>query len=174
MANWSIHIQAAVNDEPAEEVADQLMDTLTGYNPVVSGRRHPSALAATLDVEAVNLRTAIATGVRAFTDALRSAGVRGAVVDLVDAKSYEQLDRELAKPTIPELVGAAEIAAMVSDPPITRQRVHQLMDRDDFPPPVAELAAGKVFVRSQVEAFLRSWPRKRTGRPRKVPLVGVA
>jgi predicted DNA-binding transcriptional regulator AlpA len=51
------------------------------------------------------------------------------------------------------LVGSAEIAAMFG---ISRQRVQQLISRDDFPRPDVALAMGKVWKRSDVEAWGRA------------------
>ena len=52
-----------------------------------------------------------------------------------------------------DLVGVAEIADMLG---VTRQRVHQLMQAPDFPNPVAELSAGRIWNRDEVEAWARS------------------
>ena len=58
----------------------------------------------------------------------------------------------------PELVGVAEIAEMLG---VSRQRVHQLVRAKTigFPRPVAELSAGAIWAREDVE----KWARK-TGR----------
>ncbi len=55
-----------------------------------------------------------------------------------------------------DLVGVAEIAELLG---VTRQRVHQLTQAPDFPAPVAELSAGRIYNRDEVEAWAR-----RTGR----------
>ena len=55
-----------------------------------------------------------------------------------------------------ELVGTAEIAEMLG---LSRQRVHQLTSKPDFPQPLAVLAAGVIWRREDVE----EWGR-RTGR----------
>lgn len=52
----------------------------------------------------------------------------------------------------PDLVGTAEIADMLG---VTNQRVHQLSETDDFPEPVAVLAAGRIWKRADVEAWAR-------------------
>jgi predicted DNA-binding transcriptional regulator AlpA len=58
---------------------------------------------------------------------------------------------------VPEdLVGITEIAEFLQ---LSRQRVHKLLERDDFPTPVAEIAAGRIWKRSDVE----KWAEK-TGR----------
>jgi prophage regulatory protein len=51
------------------------------------------------------------------------------------------------------LVGAAEIGRMLG---VSRQRVQQLVNRDDFPEPEAVLEMGKVWKRSDVEEWARS------------------
>ena len=51
------------------------------------------------------------------------------------------------------LVGAAEISLMLGG--LSRQRVQQLTSRRDFPKPYDELAMGKVWKRSAVEAWAR-------------------
>lgn len=58
--------------------------------------------------------------------------------------------------SVHHLVGVAEIAELLK---VTRQRVQQLTQRDDFPDPEAVLSAGKVWKRSDVEAWA-----KKTGR----------
>ena len=50
----------------------------------------------------------------------------------------------------PFFVGAAEIAQLLR---VSRQRVDQLTLRQDFPPPVAELVSGRVWVRVVVERW---------------------
>jgi prophage regulatory protein len=63
-----------------------------------------------------------------------------------------------------ELVSTAEIAALLN---VSIQRVHQLMHAyEDFPTPVAELAVGRIWQRSDIEAWVNHHPR-RTGRPRR-------
>jgi prophage regulatory protein len=59
----------------------------------------------------------------------------------------------LMVPDVDHLVGSAEIGRMLG---VNRQRVQQLIKRDDFPAPEAELAMGKVWKREAVEAWARS------------------
>jgi predicted DNA-binding transcriptional regulator AlpA len=51
------------------------------------------------------------------------------------------------------LVGVAEVAELLG---VSRQRVHKLAERDDFPAPVAILTAGKVWDRDAVEKWARA------------------
>lgn len=53
-------------------------------------------------------------------------------------------------PNQPEYMGSAEIAALFD---VTRQRVQQLINKPDFPAPVADLAMGKVWRTEDVRAW---------------------
>jgi prophage regulatory protein len=56
-------------------------------------------------------------------------------------------------PMTQHLVGVAEIAKMLG---VSRQRVNQLLSTDqDFPVPEAELIAGRVWKRADVEAWIK-------------------
>lgn len=60
------------------------------------------------------------------------------------------------------LVGLTEIASMLG---VTRQRAGQLVrDYDDFPPPVAELASGRVWETTAVETWAKAHPERPPGR----------
>jgi hypothetical protein len=61
------------------------------------------------------------------------------------------------------LVGSAEIGVMFG---VGRQRVQQLISRDDFPEPEVSLAMGKVWDRRKVEAWARDHGRTLAGEPR--------
>jgi len=63
---------------------------------------------------------------------------------------------------LPELVDMTEIASMLG---VSKQRVRELVGRDDyFPPPVARLSGRPVYSKSSIEAFARWWSRT-PGRP---------
>lgn len=55
-------------------------------------------------------------------------------------------------------MGLTEIAEMLG---VSRQRIDQLAHTDDFPEPVAELAAGRIWERADVEAWARATGRLR-------------
>ncbi len=64
------------------------------------------------------------------------------------------------------MVGLAEIAQMLG---VSRQRAAQLAnDYSDFPPPLSDLASGRVWERSSVEAWQQAHHDRRPGRPKKV------
>jgi predicted DNA-binding transcriptional regulator AlpA len=56
------------------------------------------------------------------------------------------------------LVGVAEVAEMLG---VSRQRVNQLVQTDpDFPEPEVVLAAGRIWLRSAIEAWGSAHPRR--------------
>jgi predicted DNA-binding transcriptional regulator AlpA len=57
------------------------------------------------------------------------------------------------KPGGPRLMGNAEIIAMFG---LSTARAHQLMSDDTFPPPIAKLKAGKIWLAEDVEAWERA------------------
>lgn len=58
-------------------------------------------------------------------------------------------------------VGPAEIGEMLGG--VSRQRVHQLTSRADFPAPVVILHMGKVWHTEDVERWIEQRERKRRG-----------
>jgi predicted DNA-binding transcriptional regulator AlpA len=62
-----------------------------------------------------------------------------------------------------QLAGIHEAAEVLA---VSTQRVHELAKRDDFPTPLAVLAGGRVWRRSEIERWSKRYPR-RPGRPRK-------
>ncbi|MGH7642589.1 MAG: helix-turn-helix transcriptional regulator [Candidatus Dormibacteria bacterium] len=63
-----------------------------------------------------------------------------------------------------ELVGIAETARMLG---VSRQRVHQIAGTNpEFPKPVAELAAGRIWRRQEVEAWIGAHPDRQKSGPK--------
>jgi prophage regulatory protein len=59
-----------------------------------------------------------------------------------------------------DLMGAHEIGQRLDG--VSRQRVYQLTSRPDFPEPVADLAQGKIWLKADVEHWIRH--RRQPGR----------
>jgi len=79
----------------------------------------------------------------------------------LEAVREDVLDAELRRSPFPSIVGTREVTEMLG---ISRQRLHELRRDGRFPEPMVELAAGPIWLRAAVEAFLRIWDR-RPGRP---------
>ena len=63
-----------------------------------------------------------------------------------------------------ELASIAELAEMLG---VTRRTAHRYADRADFPRPVGELAAGRVWLRADVKRWAKKTLPLPEGRPRK-------
>lgn len=162
MNHWSVMVAASVPAPLTEEQAEALAVAL-GPDSAVALRYEPiPEVSARFDVQAGTLRAAVANGITTFAHAMDALGVTYTPEE-AEACTYEALDRELARPQVPPLVGMAEIADMLG---VSRQRAHQVAEREDFPAPVQHLAAGSVYARSAVERFVAGWSR-RAGRPPK-------
>lgn len=55
---------------------------------------------------------------------------------------------------LPQLMGSSEIAVRLG---LSRQRIQQLAERDDFPEPFQELRMGRVWWTHEVEEWIRRW-----------------
>ena len=60
-------------------------------------------------------------------------------------------------------MGVTEVATQLG---VTRQRVTQLADSVDFPPPVAELASGRIWDGNAIELWAQVHRNRPKGRPR--------
>ena len=67
---------------------------------------------------------------------------------LVEAEvlTATELDRQNALPSLPELVGVAEVAELLK---VSRQRTSALARSESFPSPVVALRSGPVWTRAQ-------------------------
>lgn len=82
---------------------------------------------------------------------------------VAEAEAGYALDRLRARRRVPELVGASEIRDILKIK--TRQQVNEMANRPGFPEPVQVLKIGRVWLRSDIEAFGAQWDR-RPGRKR--------
>lgn len=127
----------------------------------------PLNVAATFTVEAADTAEAFSVAHSIFREALEKAGVspwlngRGEVVPAVFA------DAEMEQAG-PELVGVREVAELLG---VSKQRVDQLRQREDFPKPLARLASGPVWDALMLTHFLAGWERKSGRPPRELQLT---
>ena len=181
MNTWrvSIDLDTGVPVTPAQ--ADALVDQLERYGAALGyrsgatpGLEDPGAavvyddsrLSVTLMVEtsSANPLRAGELGRQIVSRAIATTGASIAGWLGVEAITDDEADRRLTDPPIPDLVGTPEAGEILG---VSRQRVHQLRQREDFPPPVVELGAGPVWTQMSIEAFDESWTRK-PGRPAAV------
>jgi hypothetical protein len=161
--DWQISIDTVTSDIVTEDHIDGLVTILTECGPAVSGGDGRLSVTFTVD-EASDALDAIRQGREIWHGALVDIGLT--IRDVVDvdvrAATYDEVDAEIARPTIPELWGANEAAEHLG---VSRQRIHQLStSHKTFPVPVVRIGLGPLWTRASIEAFGRSWSR-RPGRP---------
>jgi hypothetical protein len=164
VSEWSVHVEArgaeplGADDQTIEAFAEQLAD----YSAAVGGAPGFETYSAQLSLEAPTPDAAVALAVDAFCRAAAGAGLPDWPVVEVDVIDADELDRQLAIPNFPELLGISEIADILD---VSRQRAHALAGQGkDFPEPVARLASGPVWTRPSINRFVEEWQRK-PGRP---------
>ncbi|MFJ3763055.1 hypothetical protein [Streptomyces sp. NPDC090080] len=157
---WSIEVELGVSDV-SDDIVEELHEHLADCSPAV-GTAPSGNLSVRIFIEASTARQAMDAALKEVTAAAKQTGINHAVAG-IELVTEEELDRRLEEPSVPELVGVSEIAAMFG---VGRQRAAQVVQRADFPPAVAQLKAGPVFLKWQVEAFEKQWDR-RGGRPPK-------
>ena len=182
MHTWRVSVDldtgVGVTASQADAIVDQLerYGAVLGYAPVAEPAvAEPGAavvydetrLSITLTVETTsgNPLRAGELGRQIVSRAVAATGASIANWLGVEALTDEEADRRLAHPPIPELIGTPEAGEILG---VSRQRVHQLRQREDFPDPVVELGSGPLWTQMSIEAFEESWDRK-PGRPAGVP-----
>jgi hypothetical protein len=155
---WAVTFTyAAATDEGR---LDRLERALEEHDASVAGAP-PDRVAVTMHVAAVGPVEAIARA-HAVVAAVVTVVLGLAPVLAVEAQTEAEHERLADAPTLPELVGASEVAGMLG---VSRQRVHQLREHPSFPVPLVEVAMGPLWDARAVQAFAAEWDR-RPGRPR--------
>lgn len=154
---WSIEIEALSGDlRLDDDLADSVIEALAPNAPAVSF--DSKRLSVRFNVKAATETEAFTEGDRLFRKAMP-----GAQPVRVELETVEELDRELAASDVPDLVGVAELAALLH---VSRQRASELAQSREFPKPWVVLRSGPVWKRSTVARFTGQWNRQ-PGRPRR-------
>lgn len=152
----------APHSTPGEAAAGKLMDLLEDYDGIVSAGA--DSWDATISIQSHASAAAAGDGAVLIQEMASKAGMPDWPAVRIEAIRQDVLDEQLAQPDRPDLVSAPEAAQILG---VSSQRLHELVaTRKDFPAPVYELRAGKLWLRAAIEAFARRWERK-AGRPRK-------
>jgi hypothetical protein len=155
---WAVTFTfAAASDE---DRLDKLACALGEHDASVAGAP-PDRVTVAMHVAAVGPVEAIARA-HAVVAAVVTMVLGVAPVLAVEALTEAEHERRADAPTLPELVGASEVAGMLG---VSRQRVHQLREHPSFPAPLVEVAMGPLWDARAVLAFAAEWDR-RPGRPR--------
>jgi hypothetical protein len=114
-----------------------------------------------MHTEAPGIRKGLDVAVRAVTDALRALELRGEVID-VRIMTAAEFEREQMRPTLPPLMGIAEVAEFLG---VSRQRVNQVArDHPNYFREVIRTKSGPLYAEYAVRAYKAQ---KRWGRPPK-------
>lgn len=111
---------------------------------------------AQMSVRANDPVDALAIASESLQRSLERAGIGRLPIAHAEVLTEDYQDAMLAQPR-PEYAGVAEVARILG---VSKQRVYELRAREDFPKPVAELAAGPVWNRAALNHFIASWDRK--------------
>lgn len=161
-AGFDQHATAAIDDVAL--LVDELADVAGAVSARADGRGFSATVSIDIDpgqdeVDALEAaRSRLSRSTRKLHLPLWS-------IDAVEILTYDEQDRRLATPVLPELVGTAEIAEVLG---VSKSRVGQLRSNDLFPAPVAELASGPVYTRPSIQRFVDEWKRQ-PGRPATAP-----
>ena len=151
-------------DEEALWELGPLLSELGAAAPVASIGGLAGGPGATFDLPRspnADIGELVGAAVALFELACSKVGFEHGGIARVEILDERLADLELSRE--PErYLGVTEIAELLG---VSRQRVAQLREREDFPAPVAELAAGPVWTRTSLDRFVVAWPR-RPGRPR--------
>jgi len=159
MSEWSVRIELR-GAEPLAAGAgsmDTFLEQLGDAEAAVAGGPGSDTYRAQLNIDAATPGHAVALGVERVRKAAELAGLPKWPVVHAQATVLPELARQVATRDLPELVGISEIAALLG---VSRQRVHGLTNRDDFPEPIARLASGPVWTRPSIRLFAQAWKRK--------------
>lgn len=113
-----------------------------------------------VEVDAPGMTEAVGYGLEAAAKLAAQAGIHAVPVSAL-AETPELADLHAMQPDTPELLAATDVAEVLG---VSRQRVHQLTARPDFPAAYVRLGSGPVWTRPAIEHFDRIWDRK-PGRP---------
>jgi hypothetical protein len=163
MKNWSVELEAAGgtgSEIVDEDRIDDLVDALRQESVAVSYL--PGRYSVRLSVKADDIYEAVEEATRRLSTAVEKSGLPPWPFVQVNALTTEELAHDLAQPTVPRLLGVAELAECLG---VTKQRASVLAKDSSFPRPFAVLASGPVWVESTVARYLTTWAR-RPGRPK--------
>ena len=166
MATWAARVEFTLDHDLTGEEAIAITEALAEVDPAASVgvEREQGRASAQFFVTARTLRSATEQAVGRTVVALGLAGLAAEPVgvEVLDEATFAE---RLTRPTIPELVGYAEIAEIAG---VSRQRVAQLADEhEDFPPVVLTAKPGPQRVKAAVEQWFTAKGERRRGRPPK-------
>ncbi len=168
---WSVSLELTHDTPPPamEDIVDDLLEELKEYAAVASYGHGRVGLR--LTVNATSIKPSVNRALAAVIPKLRKHRIHITSVVSIEAETMEELERRLAEPAIPEVVGVQELAAMLH---VSKQRASELARAESgFPKPIQTLASGPVWIKPSILRYVESWVRRPSGRPRKDKNHGI-
>lgn len=168
---WSVLVEFAAAKEAGllptqDERFDLFADAVEEHDGVVGGGGNGYCVR--LSVHADDAAMAALHGRDLAWKAARRADLPEWPCVRLEAIAHDELAQELERVALPTLLGAAEVTRLLN---VSRQRLAELRAAKlDFPRPIAELAAGPVWLQPAIHAWTAGWER-RPGRPRNPETV---
>lgn len=119
---------------------------LQGRGPVTTSKRN--RLGVTFGIECQGREAALVEASQLGDSLAACLGLPLSAVKAVKLTSNEALDAEIAN--LPSCIGVGEAASILG---VSKQRVTQLAQRDDFPEPVFRLRSGPVYSEAEMRHF---------------------
>ncbi len=164
MSHWSVRLVLASAAPPTEDQTEYLYTKLAEFDPAV-GQDERGNIDLNLAVAANTLAEAIDSATDASEKAARDAGVADISVIEVEAMTWEEFERRLEMPPVPELWSVSEAAQYLG---VSNQRINQLAAAYPEALPAVVKLAGERGPRIWLADTWRRFAdnERRTGRPR--------
>lgn len=158
-------------EQPAVQTVGRLSDlagVLVDHGAAVGAGPNGFSVTMSIDVDAdQDELVALEAARNTLRRATSKLGLPAWTVTAAEVLTYDEQDRRLSIPVLPELIGNAEIAELLG---VSKARVSQLRSLAGFPTPAAQLASGPVYTRPSIQRFLDEWKRE-PGRPSKTTTI---
>ncbi|MGA5304614.1 hypothetical protein ACPCHT_32215 [Nucisporomicrobium flavum] len=122
MTDWSVRLVVADTESPTDDQMEALLTNLTAFSAAL-GHEHGN-LDVQLTVTAGNLLKAITEAAHAVRKAVAVVGLTGGDIVEAEAMTWDEFDRRLDAPQVPELWSVAEAAKHLG---VSNQRINQLV-----------------------------------------------
>ncbi len=161
MSEWDVLVSGPAEElraQESEDFSDRLVTDLSNNAAAVSlGQNH---LEVRVTVNAGSTREAVNSGWELVHGAVSRCGIEHWNC-LATSASRSDFNHETFT-SMPALVGVAELAERLG---VSRQRVSSMHKTNRFPPTVAELRSGPVWLASSIDVFASTWDRTPGRRP---------
>jgi hypothetical protein len=156
---WSVFVEAVAPEDAenadvsnhVEKLEAQLLDQ--GVSVTYDDRRY----GAQFFVDAADAGEALGSAQESFSQAAEVAQLPEWPVARAAVLTSSEFVREIVEPASPVYLGIAELAERLH---VSRQRASQIAKSQQFPPPVARLRSGPIWVEPAVERFIARWIRQ--------------